>query len=313
MSGITVLKTNKARLKPVRAFRPGVLGKTNTAYLYLIPLFAFLAFFTYYAMAFNVQTSFFKWNGVSKNRTFIWFDNYVSLFKDPYFKISMKNTLLYFLVTIPVQAVFGFILALVFQESRLKLRSLTRSIVFLPNIMSLVVIGYIFNNIFNINTGVINATLRDIGLGHLTQDWLGSPATALWIVIIANIYTYIGFSMTLYIGGIIGMPHDIMEASYIDGCSRWQNVRYITLPMLISTHITILIMGLVGTLKTFDIVWQITQGGPARMSEMPATFLYRAYIMEYKAGYAAAVAVIVLLVALTMCILNLQLQKRARI
>lgn len=303
--------TAKTRRAP-RVRRPAVLGKTNMAYLYLLPVFVFLALFTYYAMAYNIQVSFFKWNGVSKNKVFIGMDNYIRLFKDPYFMIALKNTLRYFLVTIPVQAVLGFLLALCFQIDKIKLRGLTRSMVFLPNVMSLVVIGYIFNNMFNFNTGVVNTTLRSLGLGGWAQDWLGSPAYAGWIIIIANIYTYVGFSMTLYIGGIMGMPNDIMEASYIDGCNRWQNIRHIMLPMLSSTHITIIIMGIVGTLKTFDIVWQITQGGPARTSEMLATFLYRAYIIEYKAGYAAAVAVIVLIIALIMCALNLQLQKRTR-
>lgn len=291
-------------------YKTPVFGKTYAAYLYLIPAFIFLGIFTYYCLMYNFDISFYKWNGVSSDKAFVGLDNYKKLLKDPYFKLALKNTTIYFLITIPVQAVAGFTLAYIFTNKKLFGKSLTRSAVFLPNVMSLVVIAYVFRQMFDLNTGFINRLLTTVGLENLTRDWMGNTKIALYSIIVVNIYTYIGFSMTMYITGLLSIPNDVKEAAVIDGASGLKVIRHIVLPLLASTHITVTILGIVGTLKTFDIVWLITQGGPARKTEMLATLLYRSYIMEYKAGYAAAVAVVVMVIALILSIINLSVQKR---
>jgi raffinose/stachyose/melibiose transport system permease protein len=286
-----------------------VFGRTYVAFVYILPVFVFLGIFTYYAMIFNVGVSFYNWNGVSKNREFIGFGNYIRLFSDPYFFLALKNTAIYFFITIPVQAVAGFFIAVIFQRD-IYLKGLVRSIIFLPNIMALVVIGNVFNQMYNFQFGFLNDLLRSVGLNGLIHDWTGDPGTALYSVIIANIYTYVGFSMTLYITGILGVPLDVNEAATIDGASGWDIIRFITIPLLKPTHITILILGIVGTLKTFDILWIITLGGPARKSEMLASLVYRSYILEYRAGYAAAISLIVLVIALILSSVNLYIQSK---
>jgi raffinose/stachyose/melibiose transport system permease protein len=286
-----------------------VFGKTYAAFVYILPVFLFLGIFTYYAMIFNVGVSFYNWNGVSKNREFIGFDNYTRLFSDPYFFLALKNTAVYFFITIPVQAAAGFFIAVIFQRN-IYLKGLVRSIIFLPNIMALVVIGNVFNQMYNFQFGFLNDLLRSVGLNGLIHDWTGDPGTALYSVIAANIYTYVGFSMTLYITGILGIPLDVNEAATIDGASGWDIIRFITIPLLKPTHITILILGIVGTLKTFDILWIITLGGPARKSEMLASLVYRSYILEYRAGYAAAISLIVLVIALILSSVNLYIQSK---
>lgn len=291
-------------------YKTPVFGKTYAAYLYLIPAFVFLGIFTYYCLFYNLNISFYKWNGVSSDKVFIGLDNYKKLFRDPYFKLAMKNTTIYFLITIPIQAIAGFTLAYLFTNRKLFGRGLTRSIVFLPNVMSLVVISYVFKQMFDLNVGFINKLLVSIGLDSWVQDWFGNIKIALYTIIVINIYTYVGFSMTLYVTGLLSIPEDVKEAALIDGASRWKQIRYIILPLLMSTHTTVIILGIVGTLKTFDIVWLTTQGGPARKTEMLTTLLYRSYIMEYKAGYAAAIAVVVLMIALVLSIANLYIQKR---
>lgn len=306
---MALVQTANAKRKKVRKVKPSVFGTTYMAYLYILPVFIILGIFIYYAMGYNIKTSFFDWNGVSTEKTFVGFDNYTKLFKDAYFKLALKNTAIYFLITIPAQAVLGLFLAFVYQKN-IYLKGLARSIIFLPNVMALVVIGYVFSQMYNFQQGFINEILRNIGLSSFTRDWTGDPATALYSVIFVNVYTYIGFSMTLYISGMLSIPTDVMEAGKIDGGSEWNVMRYITLPLLKPTHVTITILGIVGTLKTFDLVWLITKGGPARMSEMLATLLYRSYILEYKAGYAAAVAVVILLIALILSCINLYIQKR---
>lgn len=295
--------------KEKKITKPAVFGKTYMAYVYILPVFVILGIFIYFAMGFNIQISFFDWNGVSPNKTFVGFSNYTKLFSDPFFKLALKNTAIFFFTTIPIQAVFGLTLAYCYQKN-LYVKGLARSIIFLPNVMALVVIGYVFSQMYNYQQGFINEMLRNFGLDSLARDWTGDPNTALYSIIFANIYTYIGFSMTLYISGMLSIPTDVMEAAKIDGGSEWNVMRYITLPLLKPTHITIIILGIVGTLKTFDIVWLITKGGPARKSEMLATLLYRSYILDYKAGYAAAIAVVILIIALVLSCLNLYIQNR---
>ena len=287
-----------------------VLGNTKMAYIYILPVFIFLGVFTYYAMAFNIGISFDNWNGVSPEKIFVGLDNYMKLMKDPYFHLALKNTTVYFLITIPVQAVLGFLLANCFVNTKVRAKGLIRSIIFFPNVVALVVIGTAFNQMYNFQQGFLNETLRAIGLGKLALDWTGNPKIALYSIIIANIYTYVGFSMTLYITGLLSVPKDVMEAAKIDGASGVQSTRYIALPLLKSTHTTVILLGIVGTLKTFDIVWLITQGGPARKTEMLTTMLYRSYILEYKAGYAAAIAVVILIIALVLSCINLYFQRK---
>lgn len=289
--------------------KKAVFGNTYMAYLYLLPVFVFLGIFTYYCLIYNFRISFYDWNGVSSDKLFVGLANYRNLLKDPYFKLALKNTMIYMIITVPVQGVAGFLLAYIFTNQKLLGKRLTRSAVFLPNVMSLVVIAYVFRQMFNLNTGFINHFLRMIGLGNWAQDWMGNPDIALYSIILVNIYTYVGFSMTMYVTGLLTVPEDVKEAALIDGASKIKMVRHIILPLLASTHITVIILGVVGTLKTFDIVWLITQGGPARKTEMLATLLYRSYVMEYKAGYAAAIAVVVLFIALILSVINLRIQK----
>lgn len=304
------IRKNKKTKKKRVWYRAPVFGKTYTAYQYLIPAFIFLGIFTYYCLIYNFNISFYKWNGVSSDKVFVGLENYKNLFKDPYFKLALKNTTIYFLITIPVQAVVGFTLAYIFTNRKLFGKGITRSMVFLPNVMSLVVISYVFKQMFDLNTGFINNMLTNMGLGNWTKDWLGNTQIALYSIIVINIYTYIGFSMTLYVTGLLAIPDEVKEAALIDGASRGRLIWHIILPLLASTHITVIILGIVGTLKTFDIVWLTTQGGPARKTEMLTTLLYRSYIIDYKAGYAAAIAVVVLIIALILSIINLYVQKR---
>ena len=170
-----------------------VLGNTKMAYIYILPVFIFLGVFTYYAMAFNIGISFDSWNGVSPEKIFVGLDNYMKLMKDPYFHLALKNTTVYFLITIPVQAVLGFLLANCFVNTKVRAKGLIRSIIFFPNVVALVVIGTAFNQMYNFQQGFLNETLRAIGLGKLALDWTGNPKIALYSIIIANIYTYVGF------------------------------------------------------------------------------------------------------------------------
>jgi raffinose/stachyose/melibiose transport system permease protein len=278
-------------------------------YLYIVPAFFFLSVFIYYGIAFNLYHSLFDWNGISAKKTFIGMKNYSVLLEDPKFLRSLLNTLKYMFITVSVQMVIGLLVAVLLDSLRIGGRFF-KSLFFLPNIMSLVVIAVVFSGIYNYNLGFLNEFLRSIGLESWTRDWVGSADYALYSVMVVNIFTYMGFSMMLYITGLTNINHEIIEAARIDGAGFWSVFMRIIVPLLRRTHTVLIILGIIGSLKTFDIVWLITQGGPARASEVVSTYLFRSYVLEYKGGYSAAISIIVMLIALTMTIVQLTIAKK---
>ncbi|WP_308636292.1 carbohydrate ABC transporter permease [Paenibacillus silvisoli] len=268
-------------------------------YLYLVPAAVFVGIFIYYGATFNLFHSFFKWNGISKTKTFIGLDNYVTLLKDPNFLRAVTNTLKYMFVTVVLQAIIGLLVA-VFNDSLYFGRRLFKSLFFLPNIMSLVVVGVVFTGIYNFNTGFINEALRAVGLEGWAQDWTGDARYALYSVMLVNIFTYMGFSMMIYVTAITQINQEIIEAAKMDGAGFFQLFTRVIVPMLKSTHSLLFILGIIGSLKTFDLVWLITAGGPARATDVVASYLYRSYVLEYKGGYSAAVSMLVMLIALAL-------------
>ncbi|GLX66059.1 putative ABC transporter permease protein YurN [Paenibacillus glycanilyticus] len=279
------------------------------AYLYLIPALLFIGLFIYYGAYFNVYHSFFKWNGISRNMTFIGFDNYVTLVKDPKFIKAITNTLTYMVITVILQAVIGLFVAVV-NDSLFFGKRLFKSLFFLPNIMSLVVVAVIFTELYNFNTGAVNEALRAIGLENLVRDWTGDPNLALFAVMATNIFTYMGFSMIIYFTAITQFNQEVIESAKMDGAGFLQLFTRMIFPMLKSTHSLLLILGIIGSLKTFDLVWLITGGGPARSSEVVSTYLYRSYVLEYKGGYSAAISNLIMMIALMMTWVQSRIQKK---
>ena len=233
--------------------------KVNVAgYLFILPAMFFFCLYILYPIFFIIKNSLFKWATLS-NMEFVGLNNFLNVFKDSTFWITMKNSILWILVTLHVQAILGFFLAYAIEErirskkadGKSFSRTFYRTLFFIPVVTSVTVVAIMFSKIFQPYQGII---------GHYLSTWfgmsptinvLGNQKVALWGIMLANIWEWTGWSMIMYIGGISQIPDDIKEAVRIDGANTWQEIRYVFIPGLVSVHKSLLMLGIIGSLQTY--------------------------------------------------------------
>jgi raffinose/stachyose/melibiose transport system permease protein len=286
------------------------LGKRNNwhAYIYILPLIVLSFAIIYYCIICTVVTSFTDWNGMSNTMNFIGLKNYEKLLKDRTFWTAVINNLIFFVGTIFVQAAVGFLLA-VLLKNKLPGSNLFKAIYFMPIAMATSIITAIFKIIMDPTNGALNNFLRAIHLDMFAVSWLGDKRYALLSVIIVNIFQWMGFSMITYYAGLMSLPDDVYEAAKIDGSGFWRTAISITLPMVKGTTNVLIILGIVGSLKTFDIVKLLTAGGPGRSTTVLNTYLYEKAFKNFNAGGASSIGVAILIIALIMSFLQVKLSK----
>lgn len=286
------------------------LGKKNnwSAYLYILPMMLFSFALIYYCIICTVGTSFTDWNGMSADMNFVGLKNYVKMVKDKTFWTAVVNNIIFFFGTVFVQAGVGFLLA-VLLKNKLPGTNLFKMIYFMPIAMATSIITAIFKIIMDPTNGTLNTFLRAVGLDMFAVSWLGDKRYALLSVIIVNIFQWMGFSMITYYAGLMSLPDDVYEAAKIDGCGFFRTIVSITLPMLKGTTNVLIILGIVGSLKTFDIVKLLTGGGPGRTTTVLNTYLYEKAFKDFNAGGAAAIGVAILIIAMIMSFLQIKFGK----
>lgn len=264
--------------------------------LFLAPAIVLFLIFVFYPIVYNLQASTLRWDGVNEG-TFVGFDNYVRLFKDPVFHVSVRNSLYWIPLTIIPQAVIGFLLAVALDQ-KLKGSTVYRSLFFIPAILSPVVVGIVWQRIMDPFNGVIASFGRSTGAGWMRFDFLGNPKTAIFAVIVVNIWMWTGFSMLFYLAGLQLIDQSVLEAAKIDGATGLQVITRITFPLLKSTHLSLLLLGIIGSLKTFELIYVLTEGGPAHASEMLPTFAFQEAFQLQAVGYGATISVVLIVIAL---------------
>lgn len=280
-------------------------------YLFIAPLVILSGFFIYYCIGFTVATSFTDWDGISSEMNFIGIKNFAKLLAPgSVFWTALLNNVVFMVVTVLIQAGLGLLIAVILRE-RLPGSNLFKAIFFMPIAMAPVIIAAIFRIIMDPNVGAINEALRFLHLDFLAQSWLGNPDIALFSICAINIFEWMGFSMIIYYAGLMSIPEDIYEAAKIDGCGFWNTLFRITIPNLSGTTNTLILLGIVGSLKTFDIVIQTTGGGPGRSTEFLNTYLYKVGIQQFNGGLSAAIGVMILIIAVVLSLIQLAVNKRA--
>tara|TARA_B100001245_G_scaffold177711_1_gene135961 strand:- start:46 stop:918 length:873 start_codon:yes stop_codon:yes gene_type:complete len=286
------------------------LNKSNIKDIfYILPSFIFITVFFFYPIGYIFGISFLEWNGISQNKSFIGLDNYKNFFTDPIAMKSLGNQILWGIITILSQMFLGLTMAILLR-SQAKFKIFYKLIFFLPNIISVAVVAYVFNKIYDNNFGELNYFLDSIKLNFLQHPWLGDPDTALYCLMIANIWQWTGFSFLLYHAGMTQINEELYESARIDGANIFNIVRNIIIPLLKPTHIALLILGVIGTLKTFDIIYLTTKGGPARSTEFLSTYIFQKGILEFKASYASTMALMIVLIALVITVLQVKVYNR---
>jgi len=280
-----------------------------SAYLYILPAFILFSVYVAYPIIYNVYLSLLKWDGISSDQIFIGLKNYLSFFNDKYFFLSIRNVFYWLLLTTSIQMSLGLILANSLWKQIFG-RNTIKAIAFAPCMIMPVIIGVVFGHIFETFDGILNQSLRSIGLAKIALSWLADPSIAIFTLIAINIWQWTGFSMVMYLAGMTNIPTELYEAAHIDGASSTRRFFSLTVPLLRNTHLSLIVLHIIGTLRTFDLVWIISRGGPAHTTEVIATYLFRVAFFENRMGYAGALSVFLLFLAMTLTIVQIRLYTR---
>ena len=236
-----------------------------------------------------------EWDGIG-DATFVGIKNYISLLLDNKYEFwqSVGHSFIVLFLSVFVQETISMVLALILAKG-VKGESFFRTAFFIPMVVSTVVIAQLFLKIYNPNYGLLNTMLESLGLGRWANEWLGDPKIAIWAVFIPLIWQYIGYHMLLFYGAIKSLSTDILEAARIDGANYFQISTRIILPLIVPMIETCVVLAVVGSLKTFDFVYVMTNGGPVGATEVPSTIMYDLLINRsvYGEGSAAAVFIVV--------------------
>lgn len=264
-------------------------------YLYVMPAAAFVVVFLMYPMVLTLWRSFTRFDGIT-DAVFIGLANYRDLFLDPYFLLSLRNTLIWTVAAVVLPVSLG--LAIALTVNRVRWSGFFKISIYLPATISAAAVGILFTFVFAYDHGVVNAFLRGIGLDALASRWLFEAPLNTFSMIAAYTWQSTGLNLMLFLVGLQGLPTDPIEAAKLDGCTGWSLTWRIIIPMLMPFIVIATLLAVVNGFKVFDLIWVMTQGGPGRTSETLAVTMYREGFILFKQGYSAAIAVIISLAAL---------------
>ncbi len=266
-----------------------------TPYLFLIvPLILYLIwvigpmFYTFYL-------SLTDWDGLTQP-SFIGLKNYERLFRDRVFYISLKNNLKWIISFITVPVVLGLALAMALNR-RIPGEKFLKASFYSPLVLSLVVSGLIWSWLYHPANGLINETLRAVGLGGLAQGWLSDEKLVMWSIIAVAVWRQVGYVMVLYLAGLQGIDPGLVDASRVDGANAFQTFRHVIFPLLGPVTVIVVVISIIDSLRAFDLVSVMTRGGPHNSSSVLANFMYIEAFNNYKMGYGAAISVILFLIS----------------
>ncbi len=290
--------------------RPSGLSRKHrewrAAYLFLLPDVLGLLIFVGGPMLLSLSLGFFDVTGFG-GYTYVGLNNYQRMFNDPLFLGSLRTTATYVVLLVPGVYISGLGLALLVNQ-RLPLTPIFRGMLFLPHVISLVVIGLVWQFMLVDRVGVVNQMLSAIGLSG--QSWLGDPALALPTVLVVTIWFFMGYYMIIFLAGLQEIPREYYEAARIDGASGWRTFQDITLPLLRPTSFFVILVSTVAAVagaQGFDLVYVMTGGGPANSTSLVIFYIYQQAFAYGNFGYAAAMAsfLVVVLVLLTAVLFKL--------
>ncbi len=226
---------------------------------------------------------------------FIGLKNFEMFFSEPSLNIAIKNTLIYAVLTCVLKLGLAFLFAL-FLTSKIKSKNLLRSVVFFPNLISTIAVGITFSAFMHPTKGIFNKVLEGIGMQGI--DWLGNVNIALYSVILTDVWKGVGIATIIFIAGINSIDKSYFEASEIDGATYFQRLKYITLPLSRSASNSIIILSFISGMRTFDLIWAMTGGGPGYATEVMASTIYKQYASGYYGLSTAGNVILFVLIAL---------------
>lgn len=279
-------------------------------WLYILPGLVIYLVFIFYPILETIRTSFYQWDGFSSNRTFVGLDNYINLFNDSQFLQALLNNLIFIVFYSIIPIVIGLALASLLGRKPLPGMTFFRAGLFLPQILSMVVVGVTWRWIFNPVFGPLNTGLRTLGLDALTRSWLGDFNLALPSVGSIGTWVQYGFCMILFLAGMQHIPEDQYEAAELDGANGFRQFLHITIPNLKAELAVALVTTIIAAMRVFDLVYVTTRGGPGDSTLVTGFLVYRSAFQQNRIGFAAAVAAVMTVIIFIISLSILRLQSR---
>lgn len=261
-----------SQIRPRRAggIRRG--GDTAWSYTYLLPFIIIIAVFIMYPIGASFGYSFLHWSNLTEPDRFVGFENFVTIAQDEFFWKSVRNSVWYAAVLVPIQLSIALALALVLNRPTLRLSSLYRSLFFLPAVMSPAILAIVFRLL----------------IASMEKNWLGDPNVVMWVIIVIGIWQTMGYNLVYFLAGLQTIPAELYEAAEVDGAGWLARTWHVAIPGLKNISVVILLMAILGSLNVFDLVMVLTAGGPYFASSVVNTYIYQMAFGNFYSGAGAS-------------------------
>jgi multiple sugar transport system permease protein len=283
-------------------------AKRSALYWFIVPALVAITAIIAFPWAFTLWMSLFDWK-IGSPSTFTGLGNYIALLTDRRFIEAIGHTLFFTLLAVVGPLLLGTLAALVFNQ-KFPLRGFARGLFTLPMMATPVAIALVWTMMFHPQQGVLNYLLSLVGIAP--SEWVYSPRLAIPCLVMVDIWQWTPLVMLIVLGGLASMPADPFEAAYMEGASRWQTFRYITLPMILPFVMIAAVVRLIDALKTFDTIYVITQGGPGTASETINLYLYLQAFSFYQVGKASAVVVVFFVIVVALSLMLFWMRERSK-
>ncbi|MBY5973763.1 sugar ABC transporter permease [Ferrimonas balearica] len=272
-----------------------------TPYLFILPLMAFLAVFTYVPILQSVNLSFREWDFMSPTKPWVGLENYQLLLSSRDFWNAVKVTTIFAVISVPLRLALALAIASYLVRETIVSR-LMRGALFLPSVTSTVSIAVVFSWVFSTDYGMINAGLAWLGVERV--QWMQDPQLALYVIIFVNTWKQLGYDIIIYIAGLQAVPTELYDAASVDGGRRFHVFRRVTLPLVMPTTYFLLVVSVIDAFQVFTIVNVMTKGGPAGATDMIVNMLYRVGFTLFDIGQGSALAVILFVFLIALAVLK---------
>lgn len=274
-------------------------------YLYILPNMVLFITFMIIPICMTFYYSLVKWNGLGPMK-FVGLSNYFYIFKNEVFLKSIWNTVYYSVVTVPLLMVFSLAFA-VLLNMKIPFKGIFRSALYIPAVVSTVVAGVVFLWLFQSQIGFINYVLGQMGIPAI--DWTNNPKVAMIMIIIGTLWQKVGYNMVIYLAGLQGISPELHEAATIDGANTWQRFRFVTLPLLRTTHVFVMITCLINSFRSFDLIYTMTKGGPLNATNTLVMYVFDMAFQNNNYGRASAAGVVLFLFMFIFTIMKMRTEK----
>lgn len=278
-------------------------AKKGTIFFLAVPSILIFVLCCIVPLIISFYYSLFDWNG-GINKTYIGFQNYNELLHDEAFWGAFKNNIVFVIYSVVGQIGIAFIIAMLLSSRKVFMKKFHITAVFFPVVLSSIVVAYLWQIIYNKDYGLLNYTLRGLGLENWIQAWLDDPEIVVESLAVPKIWQWIGYYMIILLGAISSVDTSILECAELDGANSWKKSVYVVLPIIKNTLIVTIILCISGNMKTFDQIYAMTGGGPGTSSTVIALYAYKMSFVRQRYGYGSACAIGILVISLLLVALS---------